>query len=203
MENIFTNIYDKNIWGNGSGSGSNVSKDTLKYIQLLESIINNKEYDIKTICDIGCGDWNFSQFINFTDKEYLGIDCVKSVIENNIKKYENQNIKFAHKIVNDDYIPKGYDLIIIKDVIQHWVDEDILNYLNQILINNKFVFSTNGYKFMRDKKKNDLKNRDINNKYRYHPVDIDKYPLSEFKEYVLIENKHRAKQMILFTKYFT
>ena len=203
MENIFTNIYDKKIWGIGSGSGSNVSKDTLKYIQLLESIINNKEYDIKTICDIGCGDWNFSKFINFGDKEYLGIDCVKSVIENNIKNYENQNIRFIHKIVNDDYIPKGYDLIIIKDVIQHWTDEDILNYFNKILINNKFVFSTNGYKFMRDKKKNDLKNRDINNKYRYHPVDVNKYPLSEFKEYVLTENKNRAKQMILFTKYFT
>ena len=107
------------------------------------------------------------------------------------------------KVVDDNYIPKGYDLIIIKDVIQHWTDEDILNYLNQILINNKFVFCTNGYKFMRDKSKNDLKKRDINNKYRYHPVDIDKYPLLEFKEHVLTNNKHRAKQMLLLTKYFT
>lgn len=203
MENIFTNIYDKKIWGNGSGSGSNVSKDTLKYIQILESIINNSEYNIKTICDIGCGDWEFSQFINFGDKEYLGIDCVNYIIKINQDKYEKENIKFEHKIVNDDYIPKGFDLIIIKDVIQHWKDEDILKYLNEILINNKFIFCTNGYKFMRDKTKNDLKKRDINNKYRYHPVDIDKYPLSEFKEYVLSENKYRAKQMILFTKYFT
>ena len=203
MENIFTNIYDKKIWGIGSGSGSNVSKDTLKYIQILESIINNSEYNIKTICDIGCGDWEFSQFINFGDKEYLGIDCVNYIIKINQDKYEKENIKFEHKIVNDDYIPKGFDLIIIKDVIQHWKDEDILKYLNEILINNKFVFCTNGYKFMRDKTKNDLKKRDINNKYRYHPVDIDKYPLSEFKEYVLSENKHRAKQMLLLTKYFT
>ena len=203
MENIFTNIYDKKIWGNGSGSGSNVSKDTLKYIQILESIINNSEYNIKTICDIGCGDWEFSQFINFGDKDYLGIDCVKYLIKINQDKYEKENIRFEHKIVNDDYIPKGFDLIIIKDVIQHWKDEDILKYLNEILINNKFIFCTNGYKFMRDKTKNDLKKRDINNKYRYHPVDIDKYPLSEFKEYVLSENKHRAKQMLLLTKYFT
>jgi len=203
MENIFTNIYAKNIWGGGSGSGSNVSKDTLKYIQLLESIINNPEYDIKTICDIGCGDWSFSQFINFGDKEYFGIDCVESVIDINKEKYEKDNIKFDNKVVDDNYIPKGYDLIIIKDVIQHWTDEDILNYLNQILINNKFVFCTNGYKFMRDKSKNDLKKRDINNKYRYHPVDIDKYPLLEFKEHVLTNNKHRAKQMLLLTKYFT
>ena len=39
MEDIFTNIYKKKIWGNGSGSGSNISKDTLKYINILEDII--------------------------------------------------------------------------------------------------------------------------------------------------------------------
>ena len=203
MENIFTDIYTKNIWGGGSGSGSNVSKDTLKYINLLETIINTKEYDINTICDVGCGDWSFSQFINFGDKEYLGIDCVKSVIDKNIELYEKDNIIFEHKIVDDNFIPKGYDLIIIKDVIQHWTDEDILKYFNEILINNKFIFCTNGYKFMRDKTKNDLEKRDINNKYRYHPVDICKYPLNQFKDYVLTNNKHRAKQMLVLSKYFT
>jgi len=203
MENIFINIYDKNIWGKGSGSGSNVSKDTLKYIQLLESIITNPEYNIKNICDVGCGDWEFSKFINFGDTEYLGIDCVESVVLKNQETNQQNNIKFEHKTIGDNYIPKNYDLIIIKDVIQHWTDEDILNYFNQILINNKYVFCTNGYKFMRDKSKNDLLKRDVNNKYRYHPVDINKYPLSEYKVYIIQETKHRAKQMILFTKNFT
>ena len=189
MENIFTNIYVKNIWGGGSGSGSNVSKDTLKYINLLETIINTKEYDINTICDVGCGDWSFSQFINFGDK--------------NIELYEKDNIRFEHKIVDDNFTPKGYDLIIIKDVIQHWTDEDILKYFNEILINNKFIFCTNGYKFMRDKTKNDLEKRNIDNKYRYHPVDICKYPLNQYKDYVLTNNKHRAKQMLVLSKYFT
>lgn len=197
MEYIFTNIYKKNIWGNGSGSGSNISKDTLKYINILEEII--KENDIKSICDIGCGDWNFSQFINFDNIEYLGIDCVKYVIDENIKKYKKTNINFEHKIISDDYIPKNYDLIIIKDVIQHWTDEDIIKYLPLILKNNKYVFSTNGYKFMRDKNKNNITKRDINNKYRYHPVDINKYPLSLFKDNVVSITNHRAKQLILFT----
>ncbi len=197
MEDIFTNIYKKNIWGSGSGSGSNISKDTLKYINILEDIIKNN--NIKSICDIGCGDWNFSQFINYNNIEYLGIDCVNSVIKENIKKYKKININFEHKIISDNYIPENYDLIIIKDVIQHWTDEDIIKYFPLILKNNKYIFCTNGYKFMRDKNKNNITKRDINNKYRYHPVDINKYPLSLFKDNVINITNHRAKQLILFT----
>ena len=33
----------------------------------------------------------------------------------------------------EKYIPKGFDLIIIKDVIQHWTDEDILSFFGEIL----------------------------------------------------------------------
>ena len=52
---------------------------------------------------------------------------------------------------------------------------------------------------MRDKNKNNITKRDINNKYRYHPVDINKYPLSLFKDNVINITNHRAKQLILFT----
>ena len=45
-------------------------------------------------------------------------------------------------------------LIILKDVIQHWTDESIMNYLPKILDKNKYVFITNGYRFMRDPTKN-------------------------------------------------
>ena len=198
MENIFSNIYEKKIWGIGSGTGSTISKDIEKYINILESILNTKEYNIKTICDIGCGDWNFSQYINFNNTKYLGIDCVKFIIDANNIKYKKDNIKFEHKVVENNYYPKGFDLIIIKDVIQHWTDEEIIKYFNLILKNNKYIFCTNGYKFMRDKNKNNLIKRDINNKYRYHPIDINKYPLSEFKDKSLLITNHRAKQIILF-----
>lgn len=195
MEEAFTKIYEKNRWGNGSGSGSNMSPDNKKYIEILESIL--KDYKIKTICDIGCGDWRFSKYINFNDYEYKGIDCVKSVIDNNIKEYNKKNIKFEHKAVEDNYFPSGYDLIIIKDVIQHWEDEDIIKYMNNLINNNKYVFTTNGYKFMRDKTKNSIKKRDINNNYRYFPVDIDKYPLNSIDMECLMKHERRAKQMLL------
>ena len=195
MEEAFTEIYSKNRWGNGSGSGSNMSLDNQKYIEILEGIL--KDYKIKKICDIGCGDWRFSQYINFTGCKYLGIDCVKSVIDTNKNEHTKKNIKFEHKSVEDNYIPSGYDLIIIKDVIQHWKDEDIIKYMNELIKNNKYVFTTNGYKFMRDKSKNNLTKRDINNQYRYFPVDINKYPLNSIEMKCLMKHERRAKQMLL------
>jgi len=193
-EASFTKIYDKKIWGGGSGTGSKMSRNNKKYIEMIQDIL--QDYDIKTICDIGCGDWEFTQHIDFGDRQYLGVDCVESVIDENKKKYKK--VKFDHKVIGEDYIPKGFDLIIIKDVIQHWTDEDILNYFGQILKDNKFVFCSNGYKFMRDPSKNKIKKRCIKNQYRYHPVALDNYPLCEFKDKCVKTQTYHAKQMNLF-----
>ncbi len=198
MEESFSKIYSKNIWGGGSGTGSKMSRNNQKYIDILQDILN--KYEINTICDVGCGDWEFSQNIDFGKREYLGIDCVASVIEKDKEKFKAQNISFDHKVIGDDYIPEGFDLIIIKDVIQHWTDEDIMKYFSQIIEKNKYVFSTNGYKFMRDPTKNTLEKRDISNQYRYHPVSSDKYPLSEFKDYIKERQTYHAKEMVLFSK---
>ncbi len=199
-EESFTKIYKKNIWGSGSGTGSKMSRNNRKYIELLESIMDR--YEINTICDVGCGDWEFSQHIDFGDRKYVGVDCVSHVVKEVQDKFgkTRPNTQFMHKVIGDDFIPKGYDLIIIKDVIQHWTDEDIMNYFTQILDNNTYVFSTNGYKFMRDPSKNKLKQRNIQNAYRYHPVSIEKYPLNQFKDYVKERQTYHAKEMILFSK---
>lgn len=196
MEESFTKIYDKKIWGGGSGTGSKMSRNNQKYIDVLQSVLDG--YEIKTVCDVGCGDWEFTQHIDFGDRKYLGIDCVKSVIEANKIKFKRKNVKFEHRVIGDSYIPEGYDIVIIKDVIQHWTDEDIINYFTKIVKNNKLVFCTNGFKFMRDQSKNKLKKRDIRNQYRYHPVSLDKYPLSEFSDYCLMSQNYHAKQMNLF-----
>ena len=196
MKDTFTNIYDKKIWGKGSGTGSRMSRNSRKYIDILESII--KKYNINTICDIGCGDWEFSKYIDFSGTKYLGIDCVDSVIKNNNKKYKKKNISFKVHCIDSNNIPSGYDLIILKDVIQHWSDKDILQLFPKILKNNKYVFCTNGFKFMKDPRKNSLKKRDISNRYHYHPVSIDRYPLNKFKKHNIFKLEYFSKQMLLF-----
>ena len=90
MEEILKKIYDKNKWGGGSGTGSNMSRNNKKYIDILNEILHNKDYKIKSVCDIGCGDWQFSRYIDFKGFEYTGIDCVKSVIDENKKTYQKK-----------------------------------------------------------------------------------------------------------------
>ena len=196
MEEAFKNIHKKNIWGGGSGTGSKMSRNNKKYIEKLQNVIEEKE--IHTICDVGCGDWEFSQHIDFLGKKYLGIDCIPDVVKKNQEKFTKDNITFEHKVIGKGYLPKGYDLIIIKDVIQHWTDEDIVSFFEPILKNNKYVFCTNGFKFMRDPTKNNLKKRDVTNQYRYHPVDIKKYPLNRFQDHCISTEEYHAKQMNLF-----
>ena len=198
MESKFTDIYDKKKWGskNGkgsSGSGSNCSPDTKWYISLLMRHI--EETESKSICDMGCGDWEFSKTIDWSGLHYTGIDCVKSVIDNNRLNYEKDNIKFIHGEAGD--IPKGYDLVILKDVIQHWTDEQIEEILPQILSNNKYVFLGNGYKFGRDKSKNNWTERSLDKIYKYHPVELSKRPLSTMGLNVKEVSHRRCKEFIL------
>ena len=199
MENKFANIYNKGIWGkvNGvgvSGSGSNISPDNKWYMKELYNIINDN--NVSTICDIGCGDWNISKEINWDGLTYLGIDVYRNVIQTNQKLYSKDNISFVH----DDILKrdiKGYDLIIIKDVLQHWEDIDITNMIEKLLHNNKLVYIVNGFKFGRTPEKNNWTIRNIQNKYSYHPLDLYKKPLDDYCEYVKDIKTRRYKQYVL------
>ena len=164
---------------------------------MLLNIINAME--IKKIVDVGCGDWEFSKNIDWTESiDYTGIDVVKSVIERNKEKYESENIRFRQlDIFAEPHLVEGYDLVILKDVIQHWDDSEIETVMTSLCANNKFVFLTNGYKFGRTPEKNGWTERDINNKYHYHPVDIQKKPLKDLNLNVLFTDHRRYKQFNL------
>jgi hypothetical protein len=133
---IFTEIYDKNIWG-GSGGGS-TPENTVEYRKMLQVFL--KEKNIKTVVDFGCGDWAFSRLIDWTGVRYVGIDCVQTIIEANRKKYASDNIRFYGLA---DLPFGGADLLIIKDVLQHWSNADIISFLNKQIPHFKYILITN------------------------------------------------------------
>ena len=137
-QEIFSKIYDTAYWGNGSGDGSDPKKVKV-YINLIEDFI--KKNNVKSIVDFGCGDWQFSNLINFNDAEYLGIDLVDSVIDSNNRKYSKKNIKFSRFKAYRE-IPKA-DLLLVKDVLQHLPREEVKKIIDQLFINYKFVIVTN------------------------------------------------------------
>jgi len=194
MINSFDDIYKKNIWTTGSsGSGSNYTKRQYKLIQEINDFI--KSNNIITVADYGCGDFNIMQHLDFKNIKYTGIDTVQKVITEN-KQYEDDNIKF----IKTEETPKGFDLVIVKDVLQHHQDEDVIKYLNELINNNKYVYCINGYKFMRDPDKNNLDVRNINNRYRYHPLHSIKGPLLQFNKYEKSKYTYYAKEYIIYQK---
>ena len=50
----FIEIYDKDLWGNGSGPGS-TPENAEPYLKLLQTYLDSS--DIHSIFDLGCGDW--------------------------------------------------------------------------------------------------------------------------------------------------
>ena len=88
-EKIFTKFYLRNKWGNAesfSGDGSTI-KETGATRKILESVI--KKYEIKSLLDIPCGDFNWMKLINYKECSYSGADIVKQIIDKN-KKFEKK-----------------------------------------------------------------------------------------------------------------
>lgn len=192
MEDKFSKIYEKNIWGNGSGPGSSKLYNT-KYITFLEDFMNKN--NVKSILDIGCGDWQFSQYVNWgEDRLYTGVDCVKNIIETNIKEFgNNKNIFFNHldPTIDIDLLPNDIDLVILKDILQHWNNESIIKFMDKIVKekNYKYILIINNYKNSKNE------DRDINNKYKYSKLDATQYPLNKYNPQII--GYYRFKQIAI------
>lgn len=131
---IFTTIYEYAIWGknaegNGtSGHGSRV-QHTAAYRNLVEQFMES--HNITSVIDVGCGDWEFSQYIAWGTVNYIGYDIVEPVIQRNRARYKSANIDFIHANFLDVDLPAA-DLLICKDVLQHLFNKDIIKFLAQL-----------------------------------------------------------------------
>jgi SAM-dependent methyltransferase len=173
---VFENVYRNKEWGvnssevGHSGIGSTM-ENTKIYRFFLQDFLAAKK--IHSVVDAGCGDWEFSKSIDWSGINYSGYDIVESLIAENKKRYGASNIHFfACDIVNTQLPPA--DLLIVKDVLQHLPNKDILGFLKQ-LPKYKHVLITNGV----DTRSLSAKNEpDIAAGGRYRPLDLTLPPFS-------------------------
>ncbi|MFA4889573.1 MAG: class I SAM-dependent methyltransferase [Candidatus Omnitrophota bacterium] len=128
MQKLFEQFYTKKIWGGGSGEGSS-QEFTKDYRIFLQSFF--ERYGIKSILDLGCGDWQFSRLIDWSGIEYTGIDAAQSVIDYNKENYSAGNIRFFHGDITKMKLPAA-DLVIVKDVLQHWSNATIFKLMSNL-----------------------------------------------------------------------
>jgi hypothetical protein len=169
----FTKIYDNDIWG-GSGGGS-TPETTIDYRKYLETFI--KEKNIKSVIDYGCGDWGFSSHIDWNGVLYLGLDCVESVIKKNIETFGSDNIKFD----TSEIITMSADLLIIKDVFQHWSNLEITNFLDLNVSFFKYILITNTSNQIEDNQDNG------NHSIFTRPLTAKLFPLKKYNPIIVLE----------------
>jgi SAM-dependent methyltransferase len=175
MESKLVGIFNKHYheesaWGGGSGWGSRLNFN-ISYIEWLKNFIVANQ--IRTIVDIGCGDWQFSKalYYQLNNIKYLGIDCVQSVIDTNNKQYPMYAFQ-CHEISEDITNIPNSDIYIIKDVLQHWCEDRIYKFLNNLTTQKK-------YKYIiicncKSKFRADIKDGE------WRPLSSQHYPLSIF-----------------------
>lgn len=138
MKQIFERIYMHNHWGHGSGEGS-LAIHAHPYVEFLQRFLRRKR--IGSVVDFGCGDWQFSSAIRWGDIEYRGYDIVPAVIAANRQRYQKGRISFHEMGTSLAELPAA-DLLIVKDVLQHWSNEAISNFL-PLISRYRFALITN------------------------------------------------------------
>jgi SAM-dependent methyltransferase len=131
---VFESVYARQEWGtNARGEGTSGSGSTLGFTRLYRVFLQDflAAHDIRSVVDAGCGDWEFSQAIDWTRIDYLGVDIVPSVIEANRQRFGKANVRFAVADIVRDELPPA-DLLLVKDVLQHLSDADISRFLAQL-----------------------------------------------------------------------
>lgn len=162
----FEDIYREDRWSNGSGPGSAPSS-TIEYRAFVERFI--KENHIRSITDLGCGDWQFSHLMDWSGTDYVGYDVVGHLIERNRREYGRENIKFYSMPEIED-LPGG-DLLLSKEVLQHLPNGIISSYLDAIRRKYRFALLTNAIEPV------EFANRDIS-AGDWRPLRLDQPPFN-------------------------
>jgi len=137
-ETIFTEIYEKKLWGTAvdgrkycSGAGT-TDDNAAQYITVLQNFIQQK--NIQHIFEIGCGDFSIMSAVlaPFNNLQYTGADIVKNVVTHLNSTYANEQIQFIHmNAIEGTQYPKA-DLCVIRQVLQHLSNQQILDILQKL-----------------------------------------------------------------------
>ncbi len=134
IKKAFEEIYDKGTWGKnaaGVGTSGTGSTDhaTAVYRTFLQQFL--KDHNIHSVVDAGCGDWEFSQTMDWTGIDYKGYDIVPKVIEADTQRFAKPGIQFFNADIVATDLPPA-DLLISKHVLQHLPTSSVQQFLKQL-----------------------------------------------------------------------
>jgi 2-polyprenyl-3-methyl-5-hydroxy-6-metoxy-1,4-benzoquinol methylase len=139
---VFTAIYRKNAWGGKesvSGTGSD-SAQTRVVVREISAILT--EFDVSSMLDIPCGDFNWMKDVKLENVHYTGADIVGDLVAKNTARYARAGVSFRILDVLGDALPR-VDLVLCRDCLVHFSERDVFLALRNICRNDsKFLITT-------------------------------------------------------------
>jgi 2-polyprenyl-3-methyl-5-hydroxy-6-metoxy-1,4-benzoquinol methylase len=129
---IFEDIHKNGGWRNDesvSGSGS-MLRNAKNLVELLPIIF--QQYNIRTVLDIPCGDFNWMKQVRLDEVKYIGCDIVGKLVENNQRKHSDKQLSFFVADITEDVLPR-VDLILCRDCLVHFSNKDVLKALRNVI----------------------------------------------------------------------
>lgn len=132
VADTFSDIYKNNLWGGETGefySGTG-SDDTfgIPYARLIAKFLADN--NVKSVTDLGCGDFRVASKFVTGDITYTGCDVVPSLVKSLNAKNALDNVSFRTVNIVDDDLPDA-DLCLIRQVLQHLSNAEIAQALQK------------------------------------------------------------------------
>jgi hypothetical protein len=139
LTNTFYNKFKNNSWSSkesvsGTGSELEITKDLRLGLQNLL-----KKYNIKSMLDAPCGDFNWMKEMDLSNIKYIGADIVPEIIEKNKSLY---NFEFKVMNIVTDKIA-DVDLLLVRDCLVHLSNDSIIKFIENVKNSNvKYLLTT-------------------------------------------------------------
>jgi SAM-dependent methyltransferase len=130
VSEAFRTIYERHSWGGKSKSGPGSDPNSTRHFRRALARFM-REHKVRSVVDLGCGDWASSRLIDWSGIDYLGLDAVPEVVERNQRAFRRPGIRFAVADITTDPLPEA-DLAICKEVLQHLPSDAVNEVLRKL-----------------------------------------------------------------------
>lgn len=122
----FSEIYKNNVWGGKPGEFFSGEGSCGKYAEVYSEAVEKfiRENNVKSVVDLGCGDFQIASMFVYDDFHYTGCDIVPDLIEHLEKNFGSEKISFRQVNIIEDELPDG-ELCLIRQVLQHLSNSEI------------------------------------------------------------------------------